>query len=140
MTNMCVVLVSFLIIVPAKWENPDNWKDYESMYWLFRNVLIHTVPLTVSSINMYLLTDTIVYISDIWLVSLICYSYLIIQYYYVFITGVIVYEGEDWDWTNYKTWASITILPLIATAFYILNTIISQLIHFRFEIYGEWWK
>ena len=26
-TNMCVVLVSFLIIVPEKWENPDNWKD-----------------------------------------------------------------------------------------------------------------
>ena len=78
MTNMCVVLVSFMIIVPEKWENPDNWKDLESMYWLFRNVLIHTVPLTVSTINLYFLTDTIVYLSDIWLVPLICYSYLII--------------------------------------------------------------
>lgn len=77
-TNQWVLLLSFTIIMPSELMNPENYKSFTSVYWLFRAVLIHTVPLVVSTINSYILTDSVIYLTDIWIVPLVAYTYLLV--------------------------------------------------------------
>ena len=121
-TNQWVVLLSFTVIMPSELTNPDNYKSFMSVYWLFRSVLIHTVPLMVSTINQYFLTDSIIYLTDIWIVPLVAYTYLLVQYTYVALTGDIVYSGQDWDWGHSITWASVTIGPMLGAIFHLINS------------------
>lgn len=134
-----MVLLSFTVIMPSELMDPENYKSFISVYWLFRAVLIHTVPLLVSTINQYLLTDSVIYLTDIWIVPLVAYTYLLVQYCYVALTGEVVYTGQDWDWSHPITWASITIGPLLGAGFHLMNSLGTQVIRQRYEWQQRWW-
>ena len=60
-------------------------------------VIQHTWPLIITTLNVYLLSDMIIYFSDIWVVPVIWGLYLSINYLVTEYIGEAAYPFLEWD-------------------------------------------
>ena len=58
---------------------------------------VHTVPLILTTVNIFLLSDTAFKVTDVWLVPLVSVSYLTISASYAAITGDYQYSFLTWQ-------------------------------------------
>ena len=99
---LTIAFMSWTNVLPMHWAN-SGWSDfYEVVHQLYQ-MYIHTVPLVTTTINTLILTDTIGYIIDIWMVPLIAIAYCLTSYIHFLITG-----GEyQYPFLNWNQWDSL---------------------------------
>ena len=105
--NVVITVVSWTLIIPWAWIY-GGWSTFEEVYWQFDMMAQHIVPLILSTINLYLLSDVTVRYTDMWVIPVVSISYLTINYILTKVTGTPAYEFLTWD-----NW--ITVIFIFAT-------------------------
>jgi hypothetical protein len=75
--NVIVTLCSWLLIMPLILFDGDISLSYK-----IDQTLIHSVPLLLTTINIFILSDTTLYYSDAWVILVVTTSYLLLTYYF----------------------------------------------------------
>lgn len=83
MLNVLVTAVSVVAIFPVQLADPNNYVTLEAGYWTARGFGIHTLPLLTTIIETYVLNNSIIRLTDIWIAFIFSYAYLIWQYIWV---------------------------------------------------------
>ena len=78
--NVVITAVSWTMILPWFWFN-NGWSTFEQVYWQFDAIAQHSLPLLMSTINLYLLSDMAVKYSDVWVIPFVSITYLTINYF-----------------------------------------------------------
>ena len=73
-----------------------NIDQYELTY-ILKMALIHTFPFVFCAINLLLLSDAVVYYSDVWLILVVAVAYLPLTYLFTKRTGLLVYYFLTWQ-------------------------------------------
>ena len=84
--NVVVTVVSWIAILPYYWEN-FGWSTFQQIYVQINGMAVHTIPLFLTAINIFLLSDTAFKVTDSWVVPLVATSYLLISWTYNKVTG-----------------------------------------------------
>ena len=79
--NLVVTVVSWIAIIPWYWLNV-GWDTFDNVMRQINSMTVHTVPLILTTINIFLLSDTAFKVTDSWLVPLVSVSYLLISWIY----------------------------------------------------------
>ena len=81
--NVIVTVVSYVIIIPATVKQSNAWDTPEHIFdTIFNKILVHTLPIIFSTVNLFMLTDTIMYYTDLWFVPLMTAAYMGMAYTY----------------------------------------------------------
>lgn len=135
--NVFITIVSWLVIIPRRWANGD-WSTLLGVYLQLDNMAIHLYPLIFTSINLFLLSDMIVYLQDIWIVPVTSISYLVFAFSYTSYTGSFIYNFLTFE--DNLTW----ILAVSGTAgsllVHCLNALLTQWMRGRWEKDYLWWN
>lgn len=130
--NVVITLVTFTLLTPFwKFGEEKWWESWDKVYDFSFNIAIHSIPLISSTINSFILSDSVGYMSDAWLIPIIAVIFTTISGIYTYITGINFYPFLSFkDWT---TPIFLAIVILGAFLFHIVYALISQLIKWRFE-------
>lgn len=123
---MLVFFISWITIIPSEAYfdlYQAGWISFTEVKTLMGLMIEHSVPLLISSLNLYFLTDSIVYISDIWIIWLFIILYLFITYLWFTQTGKVVYSFLDFDLKSPDFWQSIILFPVITSIMHIGNAL-----------------
>lgn len=103
---------------------------------------IHTLPTVSALINLWLLSDTPLYISDSWTFLIIGLPYMTLNYWFYHTNGWNYYKSLGLDWSKQNKWsiaASITVFYSVAiTAQNIILALLSQTLLGRYEWEADW--
>lgn len=82
--NLFVFICSVTVIIPNNMFSEDGygWNTARKWYYQFRNVYVHILPFISSTINVFLLSDIIIYMFDQWYILLILIAYLLTSFWY----------------------------------------------------------
>ena len=94
--NLVVTVVSWIAIIPWYWFNV-GWDTFDNVMRQINSMTVHTVPLILTTINIFLLSDTAFKVTDSWLVPLVSVSYLLISWIYTKSTGEYLYYFLTWQ-------------------------------------------
>lgn len=112
--NIVVFTTSWLIIHPAYFFLDDYKYDYDDwveVYWMAKMIFSHSTPLICSTINMFMLSDVLAYMDDIWLVIVVGVLFDSWNYVYYRLTGKVVYGFLDWS--DGENWWQYALLQVI---------------------------
>lgn len=130
-TNIVVTVASWIFIMPLIFEGKGK-----SNSWAYKvdMSLIHSLPLMFTTINLFILSDTTIYYSDLWIVCLFMGKYLHRTYIYTMITGEHIYPFLTWEEDDdYSTYFSIAMV-ILGVATHLSIAFLSQLIRGRSEL------
>lgn len=133
---MLVFVISWITIIPSEAYldlYQEGWVTFDEVKTLGGSMIEHSVPLLISTLNFYLLTDSIVYISDLWVVLIFSVFYLLVAYIWTIQTGKVIYSFLDFDVKSPDFWQSVILFPAMASIIHIGNALVSQLMHQQFE-------
>ena len=91
--------MSWWLIIPENLA-AGPWDEFYSVLDLTNHVIIHVLPLLFSTINLFVLSDMIIYIQDLWLVPVLATTYLSIAYVYSTV--------EDYEIYSFLTFKNMT--------------------------------
>ena len=77
--NIAVTIINWVIFVPYwfyETEKLKEWSSKENLYNLFISTIEHSVPLIISSVNLFVLTDATVYMTDFWFILVAYVAYI----------------------------------------------------------------
>ena len=92
-------LVSWTILHPLTnswWWEDGAWTGV-NLYYKLSTIYQHTVPLILTSINMFVLSNSIVHMADVWTVTIYGFAYLLINYWFYLRSGLDSYEFLMWS-------------------------------------------
>ena len=112
---MTIVLMAYTTVMPMHWTT-GGWSNIWEILFQIWQIYIHTFPIIATLINTLILTDTIGYIIDIWMVPLIAIAYCLTSYiHFVVSGGDFQYPFLDWSkWESLGTAAGVS----VASAFF----------------------
>ena len=113
--NIMTTLIYWTLLAPAKFSNPKSYEDAAAIFDLFMTFLNHTFPIISTILNLYLLSDVVSYLSDIWIPFAVGCVYILVNYSWVTTTGRPIYGFMDWK-TDISSYLSAGIL-LLAISF-----------------------
>ena len=94
-----VTIFSWLVIHPMVWsEDEFSLETEEEQLMNLEMITAHTVPVILAVVNMYVLSDAIVYNEHWWVALLVCNIYIVWNYIYYTITGESIYFVFEWDY------------------------------------------
>ena len=94
--NTVTTITAVFGIIPH-WFEFFPWETPEDYYDQIFNVFIHTVPMIISTINYFFLTDQVGHMMDSWLVVVVASSYMIYNWLYTKETGSPIYPFLTWE-------------------------------------------
>ena len=112
--NTMITLVSWGYILPSFWKS-IGFSTLSDIWYQIYQIIIHTLPIINSSINLYILSDVIIYVQDLWLMPFSAFFYCIATYFITEYSGTIIYPWLTWE--DYNTY--ITIFVAVNTAIFI---------------------
>ena len=133
--NFIVTVISWVLIMPWILMSEEN-----SIYVKIDQSLLHSLPFLFSLINIFVLSDTVVYYSDTWAIMLVAACYLTGTYYFTKKSGLLVYYFLTWkDGDTFSTYFSVfaVILTIVTHNSFAFLT---QSIRGRSEIESKWWE
>ena len=138
--DIIITVTAWTIILPYFWSLEYGWSTPMWVYRQIINIVVHTFPLIWSIINIYLLDDIVIYMSDIWLDFALTFTYMSINYLWSMETGKPVYGFMD-----FKTLALDDILyasatPIIGIGLHIFLAISTQALRGRWEWESPWFQ
>jgi len=80
-----------------------GWTTLMDIFWQVNTVAKHQIPMMCAAINFFILSDSVIYFTDVWAVLLVYVSYLIFSNILYRNTGFFVYYtnwGNDLWWTT----------------------------------------
>ena len=120
---MVVTVVSWLLILPWVWVY-GGWSTFEEVYWQLDLIGQHIVPLILSTINLYLLSDTAILFTDIWVIPVVSFAYLGLNYVLTKYSGYPSYFFLTWD--NWGTVGFIFVTVGSGTAVFLTDALLTQ--------------
>lgn len=96
-TNIIVVLNTVIMIYPTRWWVPGAWDTPYDLYKEISFIFVHSYPLIASTINMFFLSDTIIYMSDVWYVIVFGIAYNFVSLTWSYINNLIIYPYMLWE-------------------------------------------
>ena len=75
MMNVIITIVSWVEIIPDDLRD-EPWDSISDFAKRINIIFIHSLPLLFTTINMFLLSDMIVYFQDLWIVPVVAGAYL----------------------------------------------------------------
>ena len=120
--NLVVTLVSFTMITPF-WKvfDADHWTSFTVIYDYGFGYAIHSLPLICSTLNSLLLSDTIPYMSDVWVLALVSAAYLLLTFTFTIITGRGVYPFLTYQ--GWFSWVFVCVIIPGAISFHLIYSI-----------------
>ena len=99
--NIIIFIAYFTLINPPNsyLDDPSKWTNLPTSIHSVRTILVHTLPLFSTTLNMYFLSDTIAYMSDSYVTLLFGIIFILITATYKTLTGKNIYPFltfEDW--------------------------------------------
>lgn len=77
--NIMVTITNWFVFIPFwifETDKLEEWSSTENLYNLWLSTMEHSVPLIISSLNLILLSDATVYMTDFWVVILAYIAYI----------------------------------------------------------------
>lgn len=74
--NIIVTLCAWTLILPVLWTKENAWSTISDIIGQLNNIFIHSFPLISSTVNIFVLSDSIIYMTDFWAVFLFGFSYM----------------------------------------------------------------
>ena len=130
--NMIITVISWTVILPYMWQ-VNGWSTFEEVSWQINLMAQHIVPLILSSINLYLLSDVAIRYTDIWLVPVISVAYITFNFITTKISGKPAYDFLTYD--NWNTVVTIIGVLFSASICFLIDATLTQWITGRWE-YG----
>ena len=122
--NIVTVLVSWTYLLPTLWTE-GSWESDDDIVNQVFNILVDVLPVVFSSVNLYLLTDTINYISDMWLAALIALGYLMLALAFAKLTEHPIYQFVSFDPNDWGSIVFPIVFPIAAVGLYIGNCLLT---------------
>ena len=88
--------MSVAVVIPEFWAREDAFNGLVNTLATVYYIPVHIFPVVFSSVNFYLLTDTIGYMSDVW-ICVLSLLYIGVAYLYTVESGHPVYEFLTFD-------------------------------------------
>ena len=140
--NIMVTVINWFVFVPYwfyETEKLKEWSSKENLYNLWISTMEHSIPLIISSINLIVLTDATVYMTDFWVIILAYIAYIITAFVWTSQTGRIIYTQLDFNPLNWQFWVTLVFSPIAGVLIHILVALFTQVIHQRYEWDMIWW-
>jgi len=136
--NVIITLVAWISIIPQDLAD-EPWDTVGDVLTRLNIIIIHVIPLIFNTINMFVLSDMIVYVQDLWIVPLVAAIYLTMAYFY---TDV---PNEKWiyDFLTFDDPNSLYFAIGVVTFGYMIHftdAFLTQALHGRFELNYLWWE
>ena len=107
--NIIITVCAWTFILPfVQWKKVEGWSTPNKILAQLNQMVVHSLPLISSTINIFLFSDIIIYISDIWYMYVVAILYMGQSLIYKLVTGKTVYSFITW--VNWQTYASVVTL------------------------------
>ena len=93
--DLGIFLISWTILHPYIWF-AWPWNTPVDVFWQLNSLIKHTVPFISIMINVFILSDSVIYFTDSWVIMLLGPVFLLFNYLLYRKTGFVAYY-MNWD-------------------------------------------
>ena len=137
--NTVTTITAVFGIIPHKFEHYP-WETPEDQYDQIFGVLVHTIPMIVTAINYFELTDQAGHLLDAWIVVLCAAAYMTWNWLYTKETGFTIYPFLSWEEGDEFSLIYAICVPIVGLIVHVSLALITQAIRGKYEWETEWWK
>ena len=84
--NIMVFSLTTFLIYPFYFTQDSYWDTPYEIYDHVMFIIVHSVPVIFSSINIFFLNDAVIYMDDWWYILLFAAAYSLTSFLYTFLT------------------------------------------------------
>ena len=123
--SIVVTVCSYFFQLPYFWFNV-GWTGWQLYYQIYQ-IAIHTLPLIFEVVDVFILSDTILYAQDVWMTIFVIAAYLGMTFVYTRYTGHVIYSFLTWDGTDYYSSIFAIVVSLAGIILEMFCALITQM-------------
>ena len=139
-TNTIVFISAWIFYLPDRLASADSYKNVFELLRTLWNIPVHALPLIFSSLNLFLFTNTVVHMLDVWSEILMITLYGAIAFLYTISTDTKIYPFLSFNLRDGESTAFVVATPVALFWAFILTGLFTQYIRGRWEWEQPWWK
>ena len=132
MVNTYVSIASWVAIIPDTVFEPDAFEPGWNLYETLKSIVIHTLPLIETTLNLFFFYDVTAYVADVWVPILFNIWYWSVSVVFTYIGDLDIYANTTYE-TDEELITSLLGGIAITSVFQVGNAFISQELRGRSE-------